>query len=137
MALVAGCGKGDESIARKAGSKVGETITDFATGMGKGIDRKMNVRVELSETVTGSGLSNTVAKLDSLIANNNLSVYLISTRPYKGKLIAKALNADGQEIGRATAEIDLGENDAKYFLFPFHKEMDSQLATRYTIDVVK
>jgi hypothetical protein len=35
LLAVSGCGKRDESIAKKVGEKVGETATDFATGAGQ------------------------------------------------------------------------------------------------------
>ena len=38
--LLCSCGKKeDESLAKRAGSKVGRTLTDFASGVGKGIER--------------------------------------------------------------------------------------------------
>jgi hypothetical protein len=62
VVLVVGCGKKDESLAKKAGGKVGEVLTGFAAGMGKGVDKQMLVNVELTPAVTQAGITKTVAK---------------------------------------------------------------------------
>ncbi len=136
LLLVAGCGNDEESIAKKTGNKVGEALTEFASGMGKGIDKKMEVKTELSKILTDSGISSTVSKLDAL-GKKSLSVYLIAAKAYKGKLMAKAVNAKNQEIGRATADVDLAANDAGYTIFEFHQETDTQTVTKYLIDAVR
>jgi hypothetical protein len=136
LLLIVGCGKKDESVSKKAGAKVGETLTDFASGVGKGVDKKMEVKIELSKSITDSGVSTTVAKLDAL-GKKALTVYFIADKPYKSKLIAKAINSQNQEIGRASANVELAANDAKYINFEFHQETDTQMVTKYVIDAVK
>jgi hypothetical protein len=131
--LLFGCSKSEESLAKKAGDKVGEALTDFASGMGKGIDKKMNVQVELSDSLVNKGISSTASKLDAIV-KKNLSVYFIATKPYTGKLTAKAFNEQGKEIGRASVDTEFGANDAKYVIFTFHEEMDTQLVAKYTIE---
>jgi hypothetical protein len=139
LILAAGCGKHDESLAKRTGSAVGETLTDFGSGVGKGIDKQMAVNVELSKAVADHGLSKTIAK--SLGINHahdkGISVYLIAAKPFKSKLTARALGKDGQEIGRSTSDVDLAADDAKYVTFKFDPEMDTQLVDKYVIDVKK
>jgi len=132
--VLAGCGKRDESLANRAGSKVGETLTDFASGIGKGIDRQMIVNVELSRNLADEGITKTISKAGG-IGERSISVYLISEKPFKAKLIARALDRDGQEIGRSTADVELAADDAKYVTFSFYDEMDTQLVARYAIDL--
>ncbi len=136
---IVGCGKSDESLAKRAGSKVGETLTDFASGVGAGVDKKMIVTVELSKALVDAGISRTIAKSGGIDHPDakTMSVYLTSQKPFKATLIAMALNREGLEIGRATADIDLAESDAKYATFAFPGEMDTQLVAKYTIDVRK
>jgi hypothetical protein len=140
---IAGCSndkkKDDESLAKQAGSKVGETLTEFASGVGKGVDKQMAVDVELAKPLVDAGISKTVAKLTAAAPGNAraLSVYLVASRPFKAKLLAKALDADGREIGRATADVEFTADDAKYVSFAFDRQMDSQLVKKYVIDAKK
>jgi len=101
--LVAGCGKDDESLAKKAGAKVGETLTEFASGVGKGIDKEMAVTVELSQALADAGMTKTIAKAGGLDHPNTktILVYLVAQKPFNSLLIAKALNKEGQELGRS------------------------------------
>jgi len=63
-----------------------------------------------------------------------ITVYLIAETPYKGKLIAKALDQEDLEIGRSVVDVDFEADDAKYVKFPFQLEVDMQLVKRFTID---
>lgn len=137
LLLAAGCGKKGESVAKTAGNKVGETITDFATGIGKGIDKQMTVNVELSDELVKKGLEKTVAKSTGLDSprEKGISVYFIAKLPFDAKLIAKAINKEGQEIGRSVVDVELSADDAKYVTFMFAPEMDTQLVDKYLISL--
>jgi hypothetical protein len=132
---VPGCGKQDESLAKQTGNKVGETLTDFASGVDKGVDKQMAVNVELSKSLVDAGISTTIAKSNGFDpkGTKGISVYMIASKPLKGKLTAKALNKEGQEIGRATADVDFAADDAKYIAFVFDSKMDTQLVDKYAI----
>jgi hypothetical protein len=145
--IVVGCGSDDESVAKKTGAKVGETLTDFASGVGKGIDKKMKVNVELSKELADQGISVTIAKAGGIDLKHpdvkadshtsEILVYLIAAKPFNGRLIAKALTNDGQEIGRSPADVELASDEAKYITFAFDHDMDTQLVAKYTIDAKK
>lgn len=140
MVLLVGCGESNESAAKRAGGKVGETLTDFATGVGKGIDRQLTVNVELSKEATKQGLSRTVAKSGALepdIKKKGISIYFMAKTAFKGTLLAKAMNKEGQEIGRSVAKVEFKADDAKYVLFTFDQEMDTQLVDKYIVDIKK
>jgi hypothetical protein len=133
--LLSGCG-GNDRGAQQAGQKVGETITDFASGVGKGIDKRMEVPVELSDSITALGLRHTIAKSLGIDRPNEkgVTVYFIAAKPVEARLMAKALNAEGQEIGRSTADVELAADDARYITFRFDPELDAQLVERYLIE---
>ena len=132
-----GCDEGEESAASRVGSKVGETVTDFAQGVGKGIDKEMTVEVELSESLTKRGVSKTIAKSLGMEHPNQkgISVYLKSTEQFKAKLIAKAFDQNGSEIGRSIVDVELGADDAKHVTFTFEQQLDTQLVKKYSIDI--
>jgi hypothetical protein len=135
----AGCGKRDESLAKQAGSKVGETITDFASGVGKGVDKQMLVTVDLAKPLVEAGVAKTVAKSTGMNPDQprGITVYLTASKPLKAKLVAKALSKDGQEVGRSVVDVEFTADDAKYVTFKFDREMDSQLVDKYLIDLKK
>ena len=132
--LVAGCGKKDESLAQRTGEKVGQQLTDFTKGIGKGIDRQMMVFVSLSPDVQALGLSNTVAKAHGLGSDTNgISVYFIASQTVSNALIARAFTADGGEVGRSKTMVVLAKDDAGYFTFQFPEQMDMQVVRKFAI----
>ena len=130
----AACGQKDQSVAKKAGDKVGQTITDFASGVGKGIDKRLEVSVEVSKELADRGVSATMAKRGGK-SKNAVSVYLISQKPLRGKLVGKALDKDGLERGRAVVDATFLADDAKYLSFDFPDEMEPQWVAKYRIDL--
>ena len=137
LVLLLGCGGQDDRGAHQAGQGVGETVIDFAKGVGKGVDNRLKLSVELNEEVANLGLQATVAK-DSGFDDEGcktVAVYFIASRPVTACLRAKALNSDGDEIGRATIDIELTADDAKYVTFAFDSEMDTQLVAKYVVEV--
>jgi hypothetical protein len=71
-ALLVGCGKKEDSIARKVGEVIGQQATDFTKGVGKGIDQQMIVQVSLTPQVQVLGLTNTIAKSLGLGTTNGI-----------------------------------------------------------------
>jgi hypothetical protein len=128
--VLAGCG--DESISEKAGSTITGTVVGFTEGLGKGVDEKMQVTVESEPTLESNGLKVTSGK-DSNIASGNASVYVVSTKPFKGNLIVKALDRSGNEIGRAQPAVNLKADDATYVDIKFPSQMDSSLVRKYSV----
>jgi hypothetical protein len=132
LLVTVGCGKkSDESLAKQAGGKVGETLTDFVSGVGKGVDQQLIVKVEMSKSLADLGLSNTVSKA----IPHGFSIYLVAAKPLKSKLVAKAFDKEGREIGRCVVEVDFAADDAKYVPFTFQDNMDTQLVEKFLLDV--
>lgn len=138
LLLLMGCGQNERGV-HQAGKRVGETLTDFAKGVGSGVDTRLEVPVELTEKVTNLGLKTTVAKSGGIDkeGHRTIMVYFISTKEVKAWLLTKALNDEGQEIGRTTVEVDLAADDAKYVTFAFDRELDSQRVDKYVVDIGK
>lgn len=138
--LLTGCvendkgGKSTESVAKRTGDKVGKLITDFASGVGKGIDDQLMVNIEISQDIINKGITVTTSKQDKM---KGITIYMISETEFKSTLIAKALNKEGHEIGRSTVDVEFTDNDAKYVTFTFPDEMDSQLVEKYVINIKK
>ena len=130
--VASGCDDG-KSVAKSAGSRVGETVTDFASGIGEGVDKRMEVTLDLSPKCADLGLSKTVAK--SLGLKEGISVYVISERPVSGQLVCRAINEGGDEVGRSKVDVEFEADDAQYVTFTFDTEMDTQLVKKYLVDL--
>lgn len=136
--LLCGCrSEEDDSLAKRAGDTVGQTVTEFVSGVGSGVDRGMEVDVELSEKLTARGVSKTVSKQLGIDrpGEKGISVYLLAKDPVNASLIAKAFNAEGQEIGRAVVDVTFASDDAQYVTFKFDPQMDTQAVKKYVIDI--
>jgi hypothetical protein len=131
--LLVGCGKKDESLAKKVGETIGQQATDFTKGIGKGIDQKMMVQVSLTPQVQALGLTNTIAKSLGIGSTNSISVYFIASQGISNTLVARALNADGVEVGRARTPVGMQKDDATYLTFTFGEQMDTGMVKRYEI----
>lgn len=140
-ALFMGCGKKDDNLANRAGESLGKHLTDFTKGVGKGIDQKMSVEVSLGPEVLALGLTNTIAKslgLDPSVGlgpgkKKGISVYFIASQSVSNTLVARALNAEGAEIGRCKKPIAMQKDDAAYVTFEFEGEMDTAMVKKYAI----
>lgn len=136
--LLASCGKSEDSAAKQAGSKVGHALTDFASGVNSGIDEKLAETVELTPELQGRGLSRTTAQSKTLDdGRKGIVVYFIAKDKFAATLLARALNKEGLEIGRARAEVSFDKDDARYVTFAFEKELETSLVRKYQIDIAK
>jgi hypothetical protein len=138
VTLVAGCGKQDDSAAKQAGKAVGKSVTDFASGLGKGMDSSLLVNVSAASEMEPQGLSITTAKWTTVEGNKKaISIYVISKNTFKGTLVAKAFSKEDKEIGRALADVDFGADDAKFTIFKFDEDTDTQLVDKYVVGIRK
>ena len=137
LSTVSGCSDSSKNDAGSIGKSIGKNVTEFAQGVGTGVDAQLQIKIELSEKLTQGGLSATVAKQQAPLNDPQkaISVYVISAQELNTTLIAKAYNAEGLEIGRAIANVSFNSNDAQYVNFAFPSEMDRQLVAVYKIDV--
>lgn len=107
---------------------MGECLTGFLCGVGSGVDEQMKVQRGTSEAASAAGIGN---------PEKAFTTYLIAGQPFKGTLLGKAFDKDGQESGRPRAEVDLRKNDAGYVRFVLLQQMDSQLVSKYRIDLAQ
>lgn len=131
-----GCSGSGDADAGKLGQSLGQNVTEFAKGVGSGVDSQLQIKIELSEALTSAGVTATVAKQQTPLnaPEKSIVVYFISTNAVKGTFVAKAYNSDEQEIGRAAKEAEFKVDDAQYVGFEFPPEMDRQTVSVYRID---
>lgn len=132
-ALIVGCRKKEDSIAKRVGEVLGQQATDFTKGVGKGIDQQMMVQVSLTLQAQVLGLTNTIAKSLGIGSTNGISIYFIASQSVSNILVARALNANGVEVGRAKKLVVMQKDDATYVTFNFEDQMDTAMVKRYEI----
>ncbi|WP_164136843.1 hypothetical protein [Stenotrophomonas maltophilia] len=132
LALGLAACKDDTSVSQKAGSAISGTAADFVAGLGEGVDKRMNVTLQADPGLAAHGLTVTLGKSRGM-GSKEAAVYVVADKAFKGKLVARALDTDGTEIGRAAAEVEFAADDARYVTFQFNEEMDSQLVRTYAV----
>lgn len=137
LLLGCGCGGAGDGGAGALGESVGRSATDLARGVARGVDTALEVPIELTAEVAALGLEQTSAKHAKLDGpeGKQITVYFVSKDPVQANLLARALNAEGKEIGRSLAAVEFASDDAQYVTFSFDKQMDSQLVQKYVIGV--
>jgi len=104
--------KDDTSVSQKAGSAISGTAADFVAGLGEGVDKKMHVTLQADPGLAAQGLTVTLGKSRGM-GSKDAAVYVVADKAFKGKLVARALDAEGTEIGRASAEEEFAADDAR------------------------
>ncbi|HIE5355642.1 TPA: hypothetical protein ACXNP2_002249 [Stenotrophomonas maltophilia] len=132
LALGLGACKDDTSVSQKAGSAISGTAADFVAGLGEGVDKRMNVTLQADPGLAARGLTITLGKSRGM-GSKEAAVYVVADKAFNGKLVARALDAEGTEIGRASADVEFAADDARYVTFQFNEEMDSQLVRSYAV----
>ena len=120
----------------KGGEVVGETATEFFEGVSEGVDKTLECDVKLSKHLTSIGLKTGVYNVNSGTNGNNnqLTLYLIFNNDINEKIVAKAYNKNGLEIGRAKTTINGNAGDAGYYDFEFDTRTDIGFRNKIVIE---
>lgn len=78
-----------------------------------------------------------ITMTSSSVEELNVEVYLTTEEEAEGELLAKAMNANNQEIGRAKQSLMLGKDDAKLITFTFDTTVEMDLVSKFVIDFRK
>jgi hypothetical protein len=103
--------------------KIGETAGDMVKGVESGIKKARAIKVTYTESLSTKGITNGKVSLksDKGGTDNLLSIYLIFSKRFKGKVSAKAYDNQGLEMGRSSVRIDAQDGDAGFYDFHFDK----------------
>jgi hypothetical protein len=104
--------------------KIGETAGDMVKGIETGVKKARAINLTYTESLTNKGISNgkVTLKNDKEGGTDNLlSVYLIFSKRFKGKILAKVYDNQGLEMGRSTIKVDAQDGDAGFYDFRFDK----------------
>ncbi len=118
------------------GDAAGQTAGEFFKGVGKGVDKVLEVKITSPASIADKGLQ--LGKSTVTSANegtdNVLNVYAIFTKTFSGKLTAKVFDLKNNEIGRAAVEVTGKADDAQYVTFEFDKHTNIDSDFKITIE---
>ena len=95
------------------------------------------MEVEKPVTLAPSLIEKKITMTSSSVENLNVVAYLITVDAVEGELLAKAMNAEGKEIGRAKQILALGKDESKLITFTFGAELELEKVVKYIIDFRK
>ena len=82
------------------------------------------VPMTMTPQVEALGLTNTITKPIGLISSNGIAIYFIASQQISHKLVVRAFNAGGVEIGRAEKLLKMQQDAGYYTEFSFDSQMD-------------
>jgi hypothetical protein len=95
------------------------------------------MEVEKPVTLAPALLDKKITMTSSSVEKLNVVIYLITVDPVEGELLAKAMNFEGKEIGRAKQMLTLGKDESKLITFTFGPELELDQVVKYAIDFRK
>lgn len=137
--LFSGCDwakeKTKDSI-HKAGEIAAKTGSEFADGVKEGVTESFSNVVMVSDALSKAGVQvgRVIIKGTDSTTDNLVSVYLIFSKDYDGRLLAKAIDADGTEFGRSKVLVSAKADDAKFIDFVFDPRTNIDRNDKVTIE---
>lgn len=103
--------------------RIGETAGDMVKGIETGVKKARAINITYTNSLSIKGITNGKVSLknDKEGTDNLLSIYLIFSKRFKGKVSAKAYDNQGLEMGRSFVKIDVESGDAGFYDFHFDK----------------
>ena len=124
LAIFAGCScNSSKKRISQTGEKVGEVVGEFFTGVGKGVDKDYQVKIQISTKLKEQGLSFGKISIsnDTIGKDNLMSVYIIFEKEYHGALTARVLDVKKLEMGRFKLNLSGKSGQAAFYDFHFDK----------------
>lgn len=127
----------DDSIANQVGSSVRDVLGGITDGFVKKGEERDLLQVELTSNSNLTNLTINSAKESGFLEvgfNNGITCYIVSSTPFNGKLVAKAYDKDGVELGNSEQIVYLDKDRGKEILFNFPRTLKTNLVDKYIID---
>ncbi len=114
--------KAKETV-NKTGEIVAKTGSEFVNGVDKGVQKTFSNQLELSDALIKAGVKTgriNISSSDSA-TDNIISAYLMFENDFNQKIIAKVVDENNLEYGRANQMVTGKKGEGKYFDFTFDK----------------
>jgi len=123
----------------KGGETVGELATEVGEGISEGIDRTLESKVVLSESLKAKGIAVGKFKIEADSINNKdyndnkLTIYLATEKDFDGTLTFKVTDKKGVEFGRKQLTVNSKAGNAAYYDVVFDPRTDMEIKS--TIEI--
>lgn len=125
-----------KKVINRSGEVIGKGATEFANGISKGVDKTLQCKLSLSETLQQNGLKtgNFSIETDSSGTHRNkLVVYFIFEKDLNQPLLFKVYDNKGLESGRSSLMLNGKAGEAKYVDVVFDPRTDIESRNSITI----
>ena len=136
--FIKGVGDALKKEGKEASASVSEGVGEVVKGTNSGLDKSLNTAHVIPVDSAAFAKVLSIGRTEKFFSENEktkrVTIYLISNKPYKGKLKLKAFDANKTEIGRSTVDVVLQEDDAQYFDFKFDSRIPLLQADYFMIE---
>ncbi|WP_160114200.1 MULTISPECIES: hypothetical protein [Aquimarina] len=119
--LLKGAGDALKTDGKEALESASEGISEAIKGVTKGYDKSINQAKIIADSTFLKNFE--IGRTEKIYSDSTkvkkVSVYLISSENFDGKIKLKAYNQENKEIGRSTTKVKLEADDAAFFDFEF------------------
>lgn len=131
--------KANDTI-NKGGEVVGESATNLIEGISEGVEKSLDCEIIISDELKAKGISTgtySIKNHDLGGHKNLLLLYVIFEKDFRGDIMAKAFNKQGQENGRKKQRVEGRKGDARYIKFPFEEHTRIEAKSKIELSEVK
>jgi len=122
--LVKGVGEGLKGGGKEGAESLSEGVGEVLRGAAKGFDNSLGaVKVEAVEALGTAGVKVERGARHGEDGKHGITLYLVFEQAFEGRLLLRALDAEGHEVGRSTAEEKRAAGDAGYVDFAFDERV--------------
>lgn len=118
----------------KGGEVVGKTAAEFIEGVSEGVDKTLDLKIELSKDLLDNGISTGTFSTSHDKNKSVLTLYLIFEKDFDLTISAKAFDKSQLEIGRTKLEVKGKAGEAGYYHFEFDEETNFESKCTVTIE---
>jgi hypothetical protein len=140
-AIVKGVGEGLKGEGKEGAAALTEGVGEVVKGAAKGLDKSLaEVKLEVAPELAAKGVrverGSRLASAASQPARKGVTIYVVYDQPFGGKLLVRALDDGGKELGRALAEVKQPAGAAGYVDFAFDERTPIEAVNRYAVSAL-
>jgi hypothetical protein len=131
-----GIGEGLKDKGKQSAQALGEGVGEVLKGAAQGLEKSLHeVKIDAPAELAKKGVKvERAQRQDDPAKGEGVTVYMIFEREYGGNLALKAIDASGNEVGRAVVEVFRNRGDAAYVDFIFDQRTPMTAVDRFALE---
>ncbi|MDL2268902.1 hypothetical protein LJC71_03850 [Desulfosarcina sp. OttesenSCG-928-A07] len=129
-----------EEAAEAIGSKTRQVMGGLKKGFSTEGEKRAQLTVDLSDTLKKHGLvlnSARKAGFEDILFAKGVTCYMVSEKPFFGRLIARAYGENGAELGQSMVSVNFATGLGQKVVFEYPRSLDANLVEKYVIDFIE